>query len=539
MASLYLIIKYSFSDEFIVGLKTYVSGEYDLDGYIKPEQKALDVKEYEIDIDLDHGNKSITGDVSIIGVIDSISVNQIIFNFHDNMEISNLLVNGKNVSYKLDGRHLSINKSLSKNDSVKVEISYFGEPKKLGFSSFNFGSYKNKPIIYSLNEPIYASTWLPCDDDPSDKAQMEIRITNDNNFTSVSNGRLININEFKDKKSYFWKTFYPISTYLISIYSAEYKYFNDEFIENNDTLSLDYFVFEDDFEAAKRDFQIHNDAIKIFNQIFGQYPFIKEKYGVAEFLWQAGAMEHQTITGIGTDFVTGMNMFKDLLVHELAHQWWGNAVGPKTWKDIWLNEGFATYSEALFYEHYSGKDAYLSTMMAKFDKSVYGRLYDPDFLFSNTVYHRGAWVLHMLRMQLGDDVFMKLIRNYFEKYKYKTASTAQFQQLCENISGKELNVFFDQWVYNGDVPHLEYEYDLVKNEDQFEVVVDVKQTQEFNFQLPIEIRFFLEEEFIDKEVFLKSENETFKFKFESKISNILLDPNGKLLCKIKLKTLNN
>ncbi len=216
-------------------------------------------------------------------------------------------------------------------------------------------------------------------------------------------------------------------------------------------MNIEYYVFPKQLENAKIDFAEHPQYIHFFAKTFGEYPFIKEKYGVAEFLWQLGAMEHQTITGIGSNFVSGHNFFRDIYVHELAHQWWGDAISPKSWNDIWLNEGFATYCEALYYEHKSGKKALISTMLSKKQDNFKGKLIEPgDDMFSATIYDKGAWVLHMLRWQVGDSTFFNILREYYKEYKYKSASTKDFQSVCEKISSQDLSQFFNQWVYDGE-----------------------------------------------------------------------------------------
>ena len=184
-----------------------------------------------------------------------------------------------------------------------MRIKYNGTPVKAGLASFAFDTYKNKPMIYSLNEPNFASTWFPCNDKPDDKALLDIKITNDSSNVSVSNGVLVNIIKNKERTTYHWKTVYPISTYLICLYSSDYRHFSQQYTSlSGKTMNIDYYAFPDQLDMAKADFEFHPEVMKFFEKLFGEYPFIKEKYGVAEFQWQMGAMEHQTITGIGSNF---------------------------------------------------------------------------------------------------------------------------------------------------------------------------------------------------------------------------------------------
>ncbi|MBZ0199631.1 MAG: M1 family metallopeptidase, partial [Ignavibacteriaceae bacterium] len=358
-------------------------------GYIVDKQYNQDIIHYDITVDLFPDERTINGKTIITGRVIGLPADTVFLNFYDNMKISSLQFNGKQNKFFLKGTLLKVPLDIPVKDTFKIVVEYSGTPKRGGLASFVFGEVSGQSLIYTLNEPNYASTWFPCNDRPDDKVLMDIHITNDSGKTSISNGIFNGITETKEsgRKTYSWKTIYPISTYLISIYSSNYYNFTDLYISaNKDTMLLDYYCLPNHIKEAKIDFRGHRKMIEIFSKLFGEYPFIKEKYGVAEFLWQLGAMEHQTITGIGSNFVSGRNFFEDIYVHELAHQWFGDAVGPKTWQDVWLNEGFASYSEALYYEVLSGKKALQSTMTSKFNSDFPGTLYNPQDLFNRTVY---------------------------------------------------------------------------------------------------------------------------------------------------------
>jgi aminopeptidase N len=279
--------------------------------------------------------------------------------------------------------------------------------------------------------------------------------------------------------------------------------------------------------------------IEFFAKTFGEYPFVKEKYGVAEFLWQAGAMEHQTITGIGSNFVGGKNFFEDIYIHELAHHWWGNAVGPATWKDIWLNEGFSTYSEALYAESYAGKKGLQSTMQSKFSDEFSNTLYDPGKnLFSSTVYDKGAWVLHMLRWEVGDSAFFDILRSYFEEHKYKNASTNNFISVCERISKRDLSKFFDQWVFTGtENIQLNYKWIIKKQSDEkYLIILDLAQKQERypSFQFRLEVMLEYDNDRSYSKIFEVDQKErTIEIEVDERPNQIILDPNNWLLANIK------
>lgn len=512
--------------------------------YITENQYKVDILHYDINIELYPSDKIIKGDVTISAKFVHEHLNQIDLNFYDNLKILSVKFNGTESTFENKGTKLTIMPAGELTDSFTLRIKYEGTPKRAGLSAFVFGEINDKSVVYNLNEPTFASSWFPCNDFPSDKAYLDIKITNDREKTSVSNGVLINDKLEGNRRTFHWKTIYPISTYLISIYSAEYEHFSQKYISLNkrDTMSIDYYVFPDHLENAKIDFDEHPDMMRYFSATFGEYPFIMEKYGVAEFLWQFGAMEHQTITGVGSNFVNGKKYFTNLYVHELAHHWWGNAVGPASWKDIWLNEGFATYSEALYAEYNSGKEALQSAMVSKFDDNFKGKLYDPgDNLFSNTIYDKGAWVLHMLRKETGDSSFFNILRAYYEKYKYSNASTENFIKIAEDISKKDLGKFFDQWVYTGeDIINLDYIWKVEKSGDKYKTIIELKQTQKkYNtYHFTVEVLLIAGEDNLVKTFYVDSRNQKIEIVSGIFPHEVVLDPYNWLLANIFDKNLS-
>ncbi|MFZ1289446.1 MAG: M1 family metallopeptidase [Melioribacteraceae bacterium] len=507
----------------------------EIENYISPNQRKLDILHYHIDLELFPEKEIIQGSIIITGISKSKELNKIELNFHDSFDISSVQLNNKSVSYLYEDDKIIITTNEKLVDTFFIKIQYSGTPKSLGFGSFRFAKNNNEPVIYTLNEPIYASTWFPCNDSPNDKVYANINITCDSSLTAVSNGILKSVKSFKNKKSFHWETNYPIATYLISFSAAKYEIFSDYYINSeNDSMKIEYYVFPEDLEKAKKDFSIHPNAIKFFSNTFGEYPFFNEKYGVAEFLWSFGAMENQTITGVGKNFISGSLFFTDLLVHELAHQWWGNAITLSNWKDIWLNEGFSTYSEALYWENESGFQSLKSTMAAFLTDFNGTTLYNPENLFDRIIYNKGAWVLHMLRKELGDEKFFQLLKVYFETYKYKNASTQNFVKLVSEFSEKNLTKFFDQWIYNGKgLIEIEYSYKQ-KGNNTNEILLKLNQIQEgykeYHFQL--ELDFQLEDGSSKFEtIFINKRQNSFNFNFDKKVKNLMLDPKGWLAFK--------
>lgn len=512
-----------------------------LDEYNPQSQRALDVIHYQIRLDLYPEQKKITGDVTIKMTINDKRSPKIEINFYDNLAIRDLRLNNSKVKYDRSEKLLSIQKTDLNIDTVVIKIVYEGTPKSLGFGSFNFEKIENHNQVYTLNEPVYASTWIPCVDLPDDKALADIFITNDSSYVSVSNGKLIDVKTNGTRKTYHWKTIYPISTYLIALYSANYLSVSQKYLSiSGDTMSISYYALPKNIENAKRDFSDHPKYIKTFEELFGAYPFVKEKYSVAEFWWQSGAMENQTITGIGSNYISGRKFFPDMLIHELAHHWWGNAVGPKTWKDIWLNEGFATYSEALYWEKQSDIRALQSTLRAKFGMFPKGTLYNPgDAVFGSLVYNKGAWVLHMLRKEVGDEKFFKILRAYFKKYEYSNASTNDFKTVCEEIAKENLKIFFDQWVFKGEgIIELDGTWSVKKTGENFITTIKIKQLQKGYdiYKFPLDIKLVSANEDETKTSTVRMDGREVILNLESKNEpiDIILDPNGWLLAKINI-----
>ncbi|MGE5430913.1 MAG: M1 family metallopeptidase [Syntrophomonadaceae bacterium] len=517
-----------------------MSQQDNLDAYNTPAQSKIDVTHYDININLFPEKETVNGDVTVTGVITGKPLKAIDLNFYENMQIKLLTLNGKTSEFEQKGTRLTVPLNSFNADTFNIRVVYEGTPKKLGFGSFVFDKFSGRSVTYTLSEPVYASTWYPCNDKPDDKALIDMRITNDSSKVSVSNGRLMDVKTSGNRRTYHWKTFYPITTYLICIYSADYRHFEEEYVPaSKDTMKIDYYSFPEHLDMAKNDFKGHPEMIKFFSGLFGEYPFLKEKYGVAEFLWQMGAMEHQTITGIGSNFLNGRRFFSEFYIHELAHQWFGDAVSPATWKDIWLNEGFASYCEALYAEHESGPSAYRSTMLQKFHDKFSGTLYKPESgLFSSTVYDKGAWVLHMLRWEIGDTAFFSSLKKYYEAYKYKSATTNNFIKVCENESHKDLSCFFKQWVFNGtENIKLVYSWEDKSSDGKMHLLkLTVKQEQEgypvFRFPLEIIIKPEGADE-VKKIFYVDQRQQDFEIKLEHKVTGITMDPSGWLLASFK------
>jgi hypothetical protein len=304
-------------------------------------------------------------------------------------------------------------------------------------------------------------------------------------------------------------------------------------------MEISFFVYPDHMGRVQKTYAMVPDMIGIYADMYGEYPFLDEKYGHAEFGWPGG-MEHQTITSLG-----GWTEY--LIVHELAHQWWGDMITCSDFHHIWLNEGFATYSEALYTEQMYGEDAfheYINDLRYLGDGTVYcpdlsdwGRIFD-----GGLSYYKGAWVLHMLRHVVGDDAFFEILQQYHydPRYQYSSASTEDFRDICENVSGMDLHTFFDQWIYGEYYPIYEYDWTYEMIDDGYIVNLNLLQKQSGTiFEMPVDVAVF--EEGGTRENFVvqnDSAEQQFLLPTSAKPESLSIDPEGWIL-KISSKPIEN
>jgi aminopeptidase N len=348
------------------------------------------------------------------------------------------------------------------------------------------------PIISTLSEPYGARDWWPCKQTLDDKIDsMDILITVPNEYKAGTNGKLISIAHTPQQDIYHWKSSYPITAYLVGIAVTDYQSYSEYMPVGNDTLEILNFVFPEDSLQATTQTPFIKDVIRIYDSLFVNYPFVNDKYGHSQWTWSGGE-EHQTMSFV-------LDFSGPLIAHECAHQWFGDMVTCGSYEDIWLNEGFATYCEALTKEFlltpadwYNWKVGTRDYIISQPDGSVLctdtvniSRLFD-----GRLTYDKGGFVLHMLRWELGDSVFFQSIRNYLNDtaIAYNYARTSQLKQHFEAASGQNLTTFFNQWYVGEGNPSYNINWYYQNNE----VIIQVNQTQShpsvsfFEMDLPIE-----------------------------------------------------
>ncbi len=433
-----------------------------------------DVREYRLSLDLDPAETEYTGEVYVRFAPQLQDFTDFVLDVAD-LEI--LAVSGGDgpLPFVQAGDSLTVTLPLAKVGSVdSVTVAYRGElglrnQDGLGHWPANPDTLGNTgPCISTFSEPEFSRFWWPCKDRPYDKAAATITITVPDGLTAVSNGVLEDeVDNGDGTTTWTWVESHPIAPYLVSVAISEYDHLTETCFTDDSTVSLEHWVFPLSHDDAVTDFAPLCDMLEFMEGLVGPFPFADEKYGHAEYLnTLSGAMEHQTITSYGTNLIRGDNFYDWIVIHELAHQWFGDSLTPETWSDIWLNEGFATYSEALWREHLYGPDGdgvnggyWWKMGRIRWGNDWIGQstVYDAFPILDAVVYDKGAWILHMLRGRMGDTAFFALLEDWTtgSDRPEGVVATDEFVDLATAHHGEDLSAFFDPWLHENTVPHLE------------------------------------------------------------------------------------
>jgi aminopeptidase N len=424
---------------------------------------GYDAQHYTIDLNWDAATNRIDATVMMQAQATQ-ELSQFDLDF-EGFTISKLTVDEQAAEYKRQEPELIITpaQSLKKGQSFTTSITYSGIPGDgIGnpYDRFAIGWNRYDKGVFVASEPDGASRWYPVNNHPLDKAIYTLDITVPIPYVVAANGTLKDVKKGKTTTTYIWDSRDPIASYLVTVNIGDLV---EQTAQGPNGLPIRHYFPSELADNAKAAFAKTPDMIAYFSQIFGPYPF--EAYGaVVADTNISFALETQTLSLFGKQVAVRNNSPEIVTSHELSHQWFGDSVSLKRWKDIWLNEGFATYASALWVEHQYGRDKLDATMTGYYDALISRELAfmrfvppgDPpaDDLFNQGVYIRGAWVLHALRLNVGDDAFFKTLHTYYDRYKYSNAGTEDFIQVAEEISGKDLGKLFDAWLYAKDVPDV-------------------------------------------------------------------------------------
>lgn len=510
-----------------------------------PGDPKYDVKYYKLDLTINHTSQTISGNITCNAKVVQSNVTEIYYDFINSMIVDSVLFNGNNTSFSRGTNTVVVqtNTSLNQGDDFTTVVYYHGTPASGGFGSFEFSSQGGNPLIWSLSEPYGAKDWWVVKDTPADKADSaDIWLTVSTSLTPVSNGNLMEVvNNGNGTHTYKWHVSYPIAPYLVSLAITNYAlYTNYYHYSPTDSMPITHYLYPSSLNSNIPQLNKTPGMIEIFAERFGEYPFINEKYGHAQFGW-GGGMEHQTISSMG-GFGDG------LIAHELAHMWYGDNITCKDWHHIWLNEGFATMGEGLIYEAWNGKAAYNSYIADEmyYAKFASGTIYVQDIsseweIFNSyRTYSKACVVLHMLRGIVGDSTFFNILRTYSydPSVAYGNAVTEDFQAIAENVSGLDLNYFFQQWIYGVNYPT----YSVVWSKNSlggnlYDLALKITQSSNSNpsfFTMPIQIKVNSSTGDTIITVFNNAQVQNFNITVANEPISITVDPNNWIL-----KTINS
>ena len=444
---------------------------------------------------------------------------------------------------------LTFTRDLPPGGRATLTVAYEAEPKKgLYFRTPEMGYQPGDTHLFTQGEEMEARHWYPCLDFPNQFFTSEVICRVPEGMTVVSNGRLVSqAPDANGRVAFHWRQEKPHVSYLVTLVAGYFKKLEDR----HGAIPLAFYTPPSEFEQAANSFRGTREMMAFFEEEIGvPYPWAKyDQVVVNDFV--AGGMENTSATTLTdrtlfTEATENIRNSEGLVAHELAHQWFGNLVTCKDWSQIWLNEGFATYYESLWTAFRQGRAAMLYELYHRArqltDRStettpmVRRTFSDPGEMFNHLAYDKGSWVLHMLRAQLGEELFRRGIRAYLERHAHGNVVTDDLRRVFEEVSGKTLDPFFDQWVYHGGLPSLDVSWSW--DQQRRLARLTVKQTQPVDdqvllFSFPLPVRFQGRFGVVEQTVQIKSRQEDFYFSLESAPEMVRLDPDYALLARIR------
>lgn len=434
---------------------------------------CFDVTYYTLNVSVDEKKKYLNGEVEIsataLTACDTLQID-----LYANMKINKITCEGKNLSYvrAYGAVFIIMPKRQSAGEKFKLLINYEGSPlvakKPPWKGGFVWKKDKdNNPWIGVACESEGASLWWPCKDVNNDEPDsMAINVSTNTYLPAVCNGHLIgkettgNVNTFK------WRVSYPINLYDVTLYIGNFKLLQDTMLSKvtGNIINLDYYVLPKNYEKAKVHFTQVKPQLSFYEKIYGAYPWYKDGFKLIESPYEG--MEHQSAIAYGSGYKNIYQKFDYIILHESAHEWWGNSVSAADFADVWIQEGFATFSEALYVESTEGREAYLRYLLTyrlfiQNKWPVVGPTNERYFNYKNSdCYQKGAWILHTLRTQIANDsIFFDILRSFRGKYNMKTVVSKDFINTVNEKTQHDYNWFFNQYLYKRESPFLEYYWD--------------------------------------------------------------------------------
>lgn len=556
---LYLFVSYSFaqnrsSDLEDMRLREAYSAHQQLNFNSNPNTGNYKINYHRLFLEVDPTQEFISGEVTTYYKA-TVPMQSITFDLAVAQTVSAVMQRGDSLSFMQNSNDelvidLPFELAIGTVDSLSIR--YSGNPVS-NLESFEINTHNNQPILWTLSEPFGAKAWWPCKQDLTTKVdsidvfiKMPELNPNGEINVAVSNGLEQSQTVSNGYKTTHFKHRYPIPAYLIAIAVTNYTVYTDIVDNNGQPFEIVNYVYPEQLASVQSKTAVTIPIMNLFADLFEPYPYADEKYGHAQFGW-AGGMEHTTVSFMGS-------FSRELIAHELAHQWFGNKITCGSWKDIWLNEGFANYLYGLVVEHMDGEDAFSlwrqqlnNSITSKYNGAVYltdAQAQNVNRIFDKRLtYNKSAMVIHMLRRKLGDPVFFEAIRDYLAdpNLAFGFANTADFISLVESSSGLDLQTFFDDWIYSEGYPSFSLEWEQSSSS---ELLLHLSQSQShtsvsfFEVDLPVRILGTLGE--VQNIVLEHQENDQiFLVPIDFMVESIEIDPEQDLISKnneVALKT---
>ena len=522
---------------------SYLMGADDNAPSQRTRDREVDIHHIKIDVSVNIEAGMVKGNVTHTFSPFSSSLDAFSLDAED-MTILRARLAGKDIGFNQanDKAYLTLNKSMSWEDTAKVRLDYTANPRKGTYFIKPDETYPEKPLqAWTQGEDMDNHHWVPLYDYPNDKATFEVSLTVEKKFTALSNGELISVKNNKDgTHTWHWHEHFPMVSYLISYVIGEFEKVEDSY----NGIPVNYWVYEENKHEALRSFGLTTDMMKYFGNRTGiEYPY--EKYDqviIDDFMF--GGMENITLT-----HNTDRTMFDEfaapdvssdgLVAHELAHQWFGDMLTTRNWAHAWLNEGFATFFSRKYRENKFGFDegeyirfgeinGYFGSNKKWRRSTVQHKFYESMDVFDGHIYAKGSLILNMLQDYIGDDAFWRFIQHYTKENQYKNVETPDLKKAIEETTGQNMDWFFKQWIYEPGFP--EYNVTWKYNQRNKSVKLTVKQTQKNTniFKMPIQIQ-------IDdklKTVWIEDKEMVYEVPSEKRPKMVIFNAGMRIPCKL-------
>jgi aminopeptidase N len=496
-------------------------------------QPSIDAVHYEIAIELGDGSDAVSC-ITRVHVLAREDGMRSLWLDLDEMTVDAVTLAGRPLAFQhRDGRlSIELDRPYARHEIAVVEVRHHGSPVKGLLIGRNA---HGRPVTFAENWPDRARYWFPSIDHPSDKATLELSVTAPERHDVVGPGRLVETRSLLDgRRLTRWSQGVAIPTYCMVFGAAE---FSIRSAGEALGVPLSVYAYPKDAEIAARRFRRAALTVRYMSETVGPYPY--EKLAQVESTTRIGGMENASAIFYAEPGFQKPLVTESPMAHEIAHQWFGDSVTPADWDHIWVSEGFATYFDALFYEHLEGVAALRRRMAdAAIKLKEYHRkrqapivdpgVTDPSQKLNPLSYEKGAWVLHMLRRRLGDDVFFAGIRRYYSLYAGGTATTEDFQRVMESASETSLATFFRHWLYQVGWPELDLSWRFDARRREVEITVEQTQASD-PFETPVELVFHGPDVREPRTVQVSGRRQTVTVPLPFRPTRVEIDPDGWLL----------